>query len=62
MKIEIELWTLYFFEARNNPEALLGLWNMFSKVSREYPLVEAFTIKAVFNGYMTLNQVKNGNR
>lgn len=52
MKIEIELWMLYFFEARDNPDALMDLYGSFLKVSRDYPLVEAFGVKAMFKGYM----------
>lgn len=59
MKIELELWMLYFFEARNDRDALLGLWSMFSNVSRDYPLVEAFSVKAMFNGYMHVLELKN---
>ena len=53
MKIEIELWMLYFFEARKDTEALMELYAMFLNVAHEYPLVEAFSIKAMYAGYMT---------
>ena len=53
MKIEIELWMLYFFEARNNRDALLDLYRLFQKVAGEYPLVEAFSVKAMFQGYIS---------
>ena len=59
MKIEIELWMLYFFEARHDKDALLGLWSLFRKVKTDYPIVEAFAIRAMFHGYMQQLRMKN---
>lgn len=54
MKIELELWMLYFFEARKNPDALMELYAAFQNVATDYPLVEAYAVRAMFNGYMKL--------
>ena len=58
MKIEIELWMLYFFEARKNPDALMDLYCMFERVRSEYPLIEVFAVRAMFKGYMSVHGEK----
>ena len=53
MKIELELWMLYFFEARKDANTLMDLYSAFSRVASDYPLVEAYAVRAMYMGYMS---------